>query len=205
MPDAPSGWEREEPKGEMRTYEEGTWSIATTKYAKIPLRSDEPSHEVIVEIMDSVYYDVGLMAQWRKFTTNENYRTRNHIKEVTIRGLPAFLYVGGIGTDYAELWVRVTDRFIVKIVSTRYALTQYDYDIRKNTLDAFALNFVDYGGIGALCEDAAQPTETEHSAGQVAQTPTTSSKVGKTPGFESIFAIAGLLIVAHLIWYRKRK
>jgi len=191
LPEAPSGWEREEPEGEMHTYEGGTWSIATTKYSKIPVR-DETPHEVRVVIMDSAFYSVGLMALWQKLTADEYYRTGTMHDKVTVRGFPAFLK--NIG-DSGELLVCVNDRFIVQIVSTHDASTPNDMEVRKNILYYFALNLIDYNGIAALGESAALPTT---------ETLTTPSEEGKIPGFELVFVFVGILAVAYFLRRSKK-
>jgi PGF-CTERM protein len=68
-------------------------------------------------------------------------------------------------------------------------------------------NSIDYIGIAALGEGAVPPSETAHPTEQPTQppptkTPTTSANEEKTPGFEAVFAIAGLLVVYLL---RRRK
>ena len=188
LPDAPSGWEGEEPFGMMYTIEEGTWSQATESYSK----SGAEDVTAVVLITDSAFYQVGGWEIWEghyEWETTEGYG-----KTTTVKGFPAWEM--GIGTppdSVNMLYVGINDRFMVFI-----SITNSD----KDTLYAFA-NSIDYKGIAALGGGVAPPAEEEPEATPYEEAPTKAPEVpedeGKVPGFGAIFAVAGLLAVAYLL------
>ncbi len=185
LPDAPSGWEAEEPFGMMYTIEEGTWSMASKSYTK----SGAEDITAEVGIMDSAFYQVGWWAAWQGFYAWES--TEGHAKITEVKGLPAWESYTKDGNAYG-LYVGINDRFVVYI----------NTNSGSDTLYAFA-NSIDYSGIGALDGGAALPAEEEPEATAYeespAETPEVPEEEGEAPGFEVLFAIAGLLAVAYLL------
>jgi len=193
LPAAPTGWEGEEAFGMTHTYEGGTWSTATKSYSKIG------AEDVTADVMISDYalYTTGWSAAWKGFYAFES--TEGYTKSVTIKGFPAWEVYSKDTGDYS-LYVGINDRFLV------FIMTNSD----KDTLYKFA-NSIDYNGITALGGGETPPTVTEKPTGQPTQPPETvaptkpSTEGGKTPGFEAVIAIAGLLAVAYLVLVKKRK
>lgn len=176
LPDAPSGWEGEEPFGMMYTIEEGSWSMATESYTK----SGAEDITAEVGIMDSAFYQVGLWTAWQGFYAWES--TEGYAKTTTVKGFPAGEIYDKGSNDYS-LYVGINDRFMV------FISTSSDRD----TLYAFA-NSIDYKGIAALGGGAAPSTEEEPG-----EAPEVPEEEGKAPGFEVIFAVAGILAVAYIL------
>jgi PGF-CTERM protein len=180
LPDAPSGWEGEEPEGMMYTIEEGAWSMATRSYSKL----GEEDITAEAGIMDSAFSTVGWWAAWKGFYAWET--TEGYAKTTNVKGFPAWEAYTKDTNDYT-LYVGINDRFMVFI--------QTNSD--KDTLYKFA-NAIDYDGIAALAPAPAvtgqpTPTTTEETH---AEPPT---EEGKTPGFEAGFALVGLLVVVYLV------
>ncbi len=139
LPDAPSGWEGEEPDGMMFTVEEGSWSMASKSYTK----SGAEDITAEVGIMDSAFYQVGWWAAWQGFYAWES--TEGYAKTTEVKGLLAWESYTKDGNDYG-LYVGINDRFMV------FISTNSDRD----TLYAFA-NSIDYSGIAAY-EESPTPT-----------------------------------------------
>jgi len=137
-----------------------------------------------VGIMDSAFYQVGWWAAWQGFYAWES--TEGYGKTAEVKGFPAWEVYTKDGNDYG-LYVGINDRFMV------FISTNSD----KDTLYAFA-NSIDYSGIATLGGGAAPPAEEEPE-----ETPEVPEEEGKAPGFEVLFAVAGLLAVAYLLKRRK--
>ncbi len=180
LPDAPSGWESEEPNGMTFTHEGGTWSMATESY----LKSGTEDVTADVVITDYAFYTVGWTGAWQSFFAYES--TEGSAKTVTVKGLPAWEIYSKDTNDYA-LHVGVNDRFLVVIATNSDKDTLYDF-----------ANSINYNGIAALGGGAAAPTETAQPTVRPTQTPP-AEEGGETPGFEAIFAVAGLLVVMSLL------
>jgi PGF-CTERM protein len=185
LPDAPSGWEGEEPEGMTLTYEEGTWSMATESYSKTGTEDVTAD----VAITDYAFYTVGWSAAWQGFYAWES--TEGYAKTTKVNGFPAWEIYDKDSNDYS-LSVGINDRFMVLI----------NTNSDKDTLYAFA-NSIDYKGIATLGGGVAPPAEEEPEATPYEEAPTEAPKVpedeGKAPGFEVVFAVAGLLTVAYLL------
>ncbi|MDY6965697.1 MAG: PGF-CTERM sorting domain-containing protein [Halobacteriota archaeon] len=198
LPDAPSGWEGEEPEGMMYTIEDGSWSMAVKEFSK----SGSEDITADVGIMDSAFYrGVGWWATWDIFMEWES--TEGYAKSTTVKGYPAREFHSKESNDYS-LYVGINDRFMV------FINTNSD----KDTLDEFAdsINYDKIAGLGGGSspsmptvtddedEEPAQPTQTTGGEG----TPGTQTTGGAdTPGFEAVFAIAGLLAVAFILKRRR--
>jgi PGF-CTERM protein len=183
LPNAPSGWDGEEPSGMMYTIQDGTWSMATESYTK----SGAEDTTAEVGVMDSAFYQVGWLAAWQGFYAYES--TEGYAKTVTVDGYPAWEAYTKDSGEYT-LFVGINDRFMA------FINTKSD----KDTLYDFA-NAIDYNGIAALGGGAAPPpAETAEPTGAATKAPTTSTEEGsETPGFETVFAVVGLLAVMALL------
>lgn len=183
LPDAPSGWDGEEPFGMMYTIQDGTWSMATESYTK----SGAEDTTADVGVMDSAFYQVGWWAAWQGFYTYES--TEGYAKTVTVDGYPAWEVYGKETNDYG-LYVGINDRFMVFINTNSDKDTLYDF-----------ANAIDYDGIAALGGGAAPSSaETAEPTGAPTKAPTTSTEEGsETLGFEAVFAVVGLLAVMALL------
>ena len=183
LPDAPSGWDGEEPFGMMYTIQDGTWSMATESYTKSG--ADDTTAEV--GVMDSAFYQVGWLAAWRGFYEWES--TEGYAKTTTVKGYPAWEAYTKDSGEYT-LFVGINDRFMVFISTNSDEDTLYDF-----------AKAIDYDGIAALGGGAAPPpAETVEPAGAATKAPTTTTEDGgKTPGFETVFAVVGLLAVIALL------
>ena len=183
LPDAPSGWDGEEPFGMMYTIQEGTWSMATESYTKSG--ADETNAEV--GVMDSAFYQVGWLAAWQGFYEWES--TEGYAKTTTVKGYPAWEAYTKDSGEYT-LFVGINDRFMVFINTNSDKDTLYDF-----------ANAINYDGIAALGGGAAPPpSETAEPAGAATRAPTTATEDGgETPGFETVFAVVGLLAVMALL------
>ena len=185
LPAAPSGWGGEEPEGMTFTYEEGTWSMATESYSKTGTEDVTAD----VAITDYAFYTVGWSAAWQGFYAWES--TEGYAKTTKVNGFPAWEIYDKDSNDYG-LYVGINDRFMV------FIHTNSD----KDTLYAFA-NSIDYKGIAALGGGVAPPAEEEPEATPYEEAPTKAPEApedeGKAPGFEVVFAVAGLLTVAYLL------
>lgn len=184
LPAAPSGWEGEEPEGMTFTYEDGTWSMATKSYSK----SGTEDVTADVGITDYAFYTAGWSAAWQVLYAYES--TEGYAKTVTVKGLPAWEIYDKDTNDYS-LYISINDRFLALI----------NTNSNKDTLYDFA-NSMDYKGIAALGGGKAaageEPGETPSE-----EYPTGATEVpedgGKAPGFEAVFAVAGLLAVLYLL------
>ncbi|RZN37217.1 MAG: PGF-CTERM sorting domain-containing protein [Methanophagales archaeon ANME-1-THS] len=183
LPDPPSGWRGEEPFGTMQTYEGGSWSTAARSYQK--LGGEDLTAEVM--ITDYALYATGWLGAWNRFYAFES--TEGYIKSVTIDGFPAWEVYTRDTNDYS-LYVGINDRFLVFITT----------DSDKNMLDKLA-DSIDFKGIAALGKGAPAPTVTGKPTPTPAEETHTEppAEEGKTPGFEAVFALAGLLVVLYLV------
>jgi PGF-CTERM protein len=183
LPKAPSGWEAGEPQGFSFTHEEGTWSMASSDYS----RAGAEDVTANVVIYDYAFYTTGWTGAWRNFYAYES--TEGYAKTVTVKGYPGWEVYDKNSKDYS-LFVGLNDRFLV------FVGTNSD----KDTLYKFA-DVIDYKGIAALGPGpAAQPT-TQPTAG-TGGTPT-EEEGSKTPGFELIVAVLGILAVVALLVRRR--
>jgi PGF-CTERM protein len=182
LPKAPSGWEAGEPQGFSFTHEEGTWSMASSDYS----RAGAEDVTANVMITDYALYTTGWTGAWKSYYAWES--TEGYAKTVTVQGYPAWEVHSKDSGDYS-LSVAVNDRFLV------FINTNSD----KDTLYKFA-DAIDYKGIAALGPGpAAQPTAkqtTQPTAG-------TEEEGSKTPGFELLVAVLGILAVVALLVRRR--
>jgi hypothetical protein len=187
LPDAPSGWDGEEPAGMTFTHEGGTWSMATGSYSKTG--AEDVTSDIV--ITDYAFYTVGWSAAWQGFYTYES--TEGYAKTVKVEGYPAWVVYTEDGNDYT-LSVAINDRFLVVIT------TNSD----KDTLYEFA-NSLDYNGIAALGEGAGSSAEAVQPTLTPTPKPTLSLEPSpEEPGFEAFFALTGLIAVAYLgLWTRR--
>jgi hypothetical protein len=182
LPEAPSGWDGEEPVGMTFTHEGGTWSMATESYSKTD--AEDVTSDIV--ITDYAFYTAGWSAAWQGFYAYES--TEGYAKTVKVEGFPAWEVYTKDGNDYA-LSVAINDRFLVVITTNSDKDTLYDF-----------ANSINYNGIAASGESTGSPAETV----QPTSTPTPKPAEAPTPtpeepGFESIFAIAGLLAVTYIL------
>ncbi len=187
LPDAPSGWDGEEPEGFSFMHEEGTWSMAMGSYTK----SSNEDVTADVGIMDSAYYQVGWMAAWQGFYAYES--TDGYAKTVTVEGYPAWEAYTEDDNEYV-LYIGIADRFMVFIATNSDRDTLYEF------ADA-----IDYDGIADLSGDeGAAPSTTTVRPTSPAETsePVTEPErddEGETPGFELVTAVIGLVAVFALV------
>jgi PGF-CTERM protein len=158
--------------------------MATRSYSKVG--TEDMTADVMIS--DYALYTTGWSAAWEGFYAWET--TEGYAKTANVKGFPAWEVYTKDSNDYG-LYVGINDRFMV-VIST---------NSDKDTLYKFA-NAIDYNGIAALGGGAAPPTGTE----QPTQPPTTGTPAappteegGEVPGFEVVFAVAGLLAVAYLL------
>jgi PGF-CTERM protein len=178
IPKAPSGWEADEPHGFSFTQEEGTWSTASADYS----RAGAEDVTANVMITDYAQYTTGWTGSWKGFYAWQS--TEGYAKAVTVKGYPGWEVYDTSTEDYSLL-VGLNDRFLV------FVGTNSD----KDTLYKFA-DAIDYKGIAALGPGpAAQPT-TQPTAG-------TEEEGSKTPGFELLVAVLGILAVVALLVRRR--
>ena len=188
VPDAPSGWEGEEPTGMTFTHEEGTWSMAAASYTK--KGADDVTAEVV--ITDYAFYTAGWSTAWQSFIAYET--TEGYIKKVDVQGFPAWEVYDKESAEYA-LHVGINDRFLAIIATNSDKATLYDF-----------ANAIDYTGIAALSGGAvppptgtAEPTRAPTYPSATEAPTTATEEGGETPGFEAVFAVAGLLTVVALL------
>ena len=187
LPDAPSGWEGEEPTGMTFTHEGGTWSMATASYTK--KGADDVTADIV--ITDYAFYTAGWSTAWQSFVAYET--TEGYIKKVAVQGFPAWEVYDKESAEYA-LHVGVNDRFLAIIATNSDKDTLYDF-----------ANAIDYNGVAVLGGGAAPPAGTAEPTRaptypSATETPATSTEDGgETPGFEAVFALAGLLAVMALL------
>jgi PGF-CTERM protein len=178
LPKAPSGWEAGEPQGFSFTQEEGTSSMASSDYSKAGAEDVTAN----VMITDYALYTTGWTGAWKSYYAWES--TEGYAKTVTVQGYPAWEVHSKDSGDYS-LSVAVNDRFLV------FINTNSD----KDTLYKFS-DAINYKGIAALGPGpAAQPT-TQPTAG-------TEEEGSKTPGFELLVAVLGILAVVALLVRRR--
>lgn len=184
LPKAPSGWEAtDDPQGFSFTHEEGTWSMAASDYS----RAGAEDETATVMITDYAQYTTGWTGAWRNYYAWES--TEGYAKTVTVQGYPAWEVHSKDSGDYS-LSVAVNDRFLV------FMNTNSD----KDTLYKFS-DAINYRGIAALGPgSAAQPTAqpTTRTDG----TPTAEDG-SKTPGFEVLVAVIGIMVVVALLVRRR--
>ena len=184
LPDAPRGWDGEEPEGFSFTHEDGTWSMAMGSYTN----SGDEELTADVGIMDSAYQQVGWWSAWQGFYAYES--TEGYAKTVTVEGYPAWEAYNTDDNQYV-LYVGVADRFMV------FINTNDDRDALYDFADA-----IDFDGIADLGGDGgAAPSTTTARPTSPAETeePTETGEEGETPGFELIAAVIGLLAVSALV------
>ena len=188
LPDAPSGWEGEEPDGMTFTVQDGSWSMATKSYSK------SGSEDITAEISISDYtaYAFGWQGTWGSHIEWES--TEGHAKSRTFEGYPAWEVYTVDSNDYLLL-VGINERFIVSISTND----------NKNSLESFA-NSIDFKGIGKL--GGSTPSMGSETQSEVTQeTPekesTDEEDTEEQPGFEIALVISGMLVVAYFV--RKRK
>ncbi len=188
LPKAPSGWVADdEPQGFTFTHEEGTWSMAASDYS----RADAEDVTTNVMITDYAQYTTGWTDAWKSHYAWES--TEGYAKTVTVQGYPTWEVHSKDSGDYS-LSVAVNDRFLV------FMNTNSD----KDTLYKFA-DAINYRGIAALGPgSAAQPTAqpTTQPTGGTDGTPT-EDEGSKTPGFELLFAVLGIMAVVALLVRRR--
>jgi PGF-CTERM protein len=173
----------------MHTVEEGTWSVAIKDYSKFGVKD-----VVHVTILDSVSHKVPFWNKWERFY--EWKSAKEYTTSTKVNGFPAWEVYNEDLKDY-KLYVGINDRFLVLIDTD---------NSDRDTLYLFA-NSIDYNGIAALGGGGgAPPAEIEQE--QPTEKPTlpptpTPTPTPKPPGFEAVFAIAGLLAVAYILRGRK--
>jgi PGF-CTERM protein len=184
LPRAPSGWDGEEPFGQTFTTGEGTWSMAMESYTK----SGNDDITADVNIMDSAYQQVGWWANWQGFYSYES--TDGYAKTVTVEGYPAWEVYNKDDNQYV-LYVGINDRFLVFIDTNSDRDALYDF-ADATDFDGIA----DLGGAGG----AAPSTVTARPTSPAETTePAETSEEGKTPGFEMVAAVIGLLAIFALV------
>jgi len=203
MPDAPFGWivESRIPDIGVIIFEShyGKLSAEEQVAVWISLRDFVGAGHVSVSGYNYLFYD---------YESREGYQSpEGYLKKVTIKGFPAWeahnkslrLSDGTIvHVDWYSLSVNINDQVVVDIST---------FNTDRDMLYDFS-DLIDYKGIAALGEDAVAPAETAHPTEQPTQpsakkTPTTPAEEEKTPGFEAVFVIAGLLAVAYILRRRK--
>jgi PGF-CTERM protein len=187
LPKAPSGWEAGEPQGFSFTHEEGTWSMASSDYSKAGAEDVTAN----VMITDYALYTTGWTGAWKSYYAWES--TEGYAKTVTVQGYPAWEVHNKDSGDYS-LSVAVNDRFLVFINTNSDRDTLYKF--------SDAINYKGIGGLGPgpTAQQTAIPT-TQPTAG-TSGTPT-EEEGSKTPGFELIFAVIGILAVVALLVRRR--
>jgi PGF-CTERM protein len=187
LPDAPAGWVL---GTDGRTTER--WSGAEGWY----LKSGTEDVTAYVFISDS-YYGPPSISEWQDFES-KNESTEAYGKKVVVKRFPAYETYAKAGNLYSYgLYVFINDQFRVDI----------ETNSDRNTLYNLA-NAIDFNGIAALgagtepTTESPQPTEKTTPLPAAKKNPTKPDEEGKTPGFEAVFAIAGLLVVYLL---RRRK
>jgi len=184
LPEAPRGWDGEEPFGQTFTSGEGTWSMAMESYTK----SGNDDITADVGIMDSAYQQVGWWAAWQGFYSYES--TDGYAKTVTVDRYPAWEAYTKDDNQYV-LYVGINDRFVV------FINTNSDRDALYDFADA-----IDFDGIANLGGDGgaapstvtARPTSPAETTG-----PAETGEEGETPGFEMVAAVIGLLAIFALV------
>lgn len=187
LPNAPSGWDSEEPEGFSFMHQEGTWSMAMESYTK----SGNEEITAEVGIMDSAYYQVGWWAAWQGFYAYES--TDGYAKTVTAEGYPAWEAYTKDDNEYV-LYIGIADRFMV------FINTNSDRDTLYEFADAIDLDGIaDLGGDGGAAPSTptARPTSPAETTEPV--TPTETGEEGETPGFELVAAFIGLVAVFALV------
>lgn len=159
--------------------------MATESYSKTG--AEDVTADVV--ITDYAIYSVGWSAAWQGFYAYES--TEGYAKTVKVNGYPAWEVYTKDRNDYA-LSVGINDRFLV------FVSTNSD----KDTLYEFA-DAIDYDGIAALGEGAASTAEPTATAEEKETATTPAEEGGETPGFEAVFAIAGLLAVMAIMRGRR--
>ena len=181
LPEAPFGWEGTEPIGAMYTVKGGTWSKVTKSYSTFGVKD-----QVEITIMDSVSHVVPLWSKWDRFYKWKS--SEGYTKRTTVNEFPAW-EVYAVEVNSYMLYVGINDRFLV-LTKTK--------NTDKATLDSFA-NSIDYNEIAALEGGGeAPPAETPTPTPTPTPIPT-PIPTPAPPGFEAVFAIAGLLAVAYLV------
>jgi PGF-CTERM protein len=187
LPKAPRGWEGEEPFGIMVPVDEGTCSMATKSYTKSGVTAS-------VMIMDYAFYQIEYQAEWETFHEYES--TEGYAKSTKVNGFPAW-EVYDKDLDEYSLIVGINDRFMVFIGPSS----------DKDTLYAFS-DRINYKGIAALGggvpPDGGEPSDGGVTDGEPSDGGEEAPEEDE-PGFEAIFAIAGLLAVAYLVKRKRRR
>lgn len=184
LPKAPSGWEAGEPHGFSFTQEEGTWSMASLDYSKAG--AEDVTANVV--IYDYAFYTAGWTGAWKNFYAYES--TEGYAKTVTVKGYPGWEVYDKNAEDY-NLFVGLNDRFLV------FVGTNSD----KDTLYKFA-DAIDYRGIAALDPGPAAQQTAKPTAGT--EEPSSEEEgSSKTPGFELIVAVLGILAAVALLMRRR--
>ena len=185
LPDAPRGWDGEEPQGFSFTHQEGTWSMAMESY----MNSGDEDITADVGIMDSAYQQVGWWSAWQGFYSYES--TDGYAKTVTVEGYPAWEAYTEDDNQYV-LYIGINERFMVFINTNSDRDTLYDF--------ADAIDFdgiADLGGDGGAAPTAtARPTSPDETT-EPAETGEEGE--GETPGFELVAAVIGLLAIFALV------
>ncbi|MGC9444950.1 MAG: PGF-CTERM sorting domain-containing protein [Candidatus Methanospirareceae archaeon] len=187
LPEAPRGWDGEDPFGQTFTTGEGTWSMAMASYTE----SGNEEITADVGIMDSVYQQVGWWAAWQGFYSYES--SDGYAKTVTVEGYPAWEAYNKDDNQYV-LYVGINDRFMVFVNTNSDRDTLYDF------ADA-----IDFDGIADLGGDggAAPPTTTTRPTSPAETTgpaePDEEGEESETPGFELVAAVIGLLAIFALV------
>jgi len=185
LPAAPFGWKGGEPSGTMAGFGEPPYSSASKNYSK--MFSEEIT--AVVMIADSSPA-LEWFEEWQEGYAKES--KEGYVKGITFKGFPTWEgYVAESNSYY--VYSNINDRFIVAISTNSDIKTLYNF-----------ANAIDYNGIAAFAESVVPPARTAHPTEQPTQpsakeTPTTPAEEEKTPGFEVLFAIAGLMAVAYLL------
>jgi len=183
LPEDPSGWEGDDPYGQTFSFGEGKWSMATKTYTKSGTDGEITADVAITDYAANI---IGWNGVWGANFEWES--TEGYAKSGILQGFTSWEVYDKESNEYTIL-VGVNDRFVV-MVST---------NSDKDTLDNL-LSSIDLDEISSLVGGSTIVSTTgEEEETQSETIETTTTDESDTPGFESVFAITGLLAVAYLI------
>ncbi|MDY6864599.1 MAG: PGF-CTERM sorting domain-containing protein [Halobacteriota archaeon] len=186
LPGDPSGWGGDDPYGQTLSFGEGTFSMASKSFVKSGTDGEITADVAITDYAANIMGWSGVWGGYFEWESTEGYAKRG-----TFQGFPSWEAFDKESDEYTML-VGINDRFLV-MVSTNGD---------KDALDDF-MSSIDLDGISTLgggttaVPTTSEEEETQSETTETAST-TTTDETG-TPGFESVFAIVGLLAVAYLI------
>ena len=186
LPGDPSGWEGDDPYGQTLSFGEGEFSAASKTYTKSGTDGEITADVMITDYATDMMGWNGVWGGQFEWESTEGYA-----KSGTLQGFASWEAYDKESNDYTTL-VGLNDRLIV-MVSTNGD---------KDTMDTF-LGSIDLEGMSSLDSKSTIVSTTgegeETQPETIETTSTTTTDESDTPGFESVFAIAGLLAVAYLI------